>query len=51
MRDKATFGLILKKRRQQLGLSQEAFAEKVGVARNTIARAETGKISLLMITI
>lgn len=43
MRDKATFGLILKRRRQQLGLSQEAFAEKVGVARNTIARAETGK--------
>lgn len=42
MRDKATFGLIMQRRRKQLGFTQEAFAEKVGLARNTIARAETG---------
>ena len=46
MRDKATFGLILKKRRQQLGLSQEAFAEKCSMHRTYISAIECYKRSI-----
>ena len=34
---------ILRELRDQLGDSQEAFADRVGVARNTIASAEIGQ--------
>jgi len=37
------FGKELQKLRELSGLSQEELAEKIGVSRNTISRAETGR--------
>lgn len=39
---KQIFGKRLKKYRLSLNMSQEIFAERVGLSRNTISRAETG---------
>jgi len=36
-------GLRIKERRESLGLTQEAFAEKIGVAANYISSVERGK--------
>lgn len=40
---KKQFGKQVYDYRLKLGLSQEEFAELIGVARNTISRIETGK--------
>lgn len=39
---KVDFGKRIKKLRESLFMSQEAFAEKIGVHRNTLARIENG---------
>ena len=36
----------LKKRRERLGLTQAALAEKIGVVPNTISRYETGSLEI-----
>lgn len=40
------FGLAVRRRREQLGLSQEAFAEKAGVHRTYISSIELGKVQV-----
>ncbi|MBF0437957.1 MAG: helix-turn-helix transcriptional regulator [Magnetococcales bacterium] len=42
---RSEFGDRIKRMRKHLGLSQEALAERVGVARDTIARYERGELS------
>ena len=39
-------GLVIRKRRQKLGLSQEAFAEKADVHRTYISDMELGKVNV-----
>jgi transcriptional regulator with XRE-family HTH domain len=36
----------LKKRRERLGLTQAALAEKIGVVPNTVSRYETGSLEI-----
>jgi len=40
------FGLAVRKRREQLGLSQELFADKAGVHRTYISSIELGKVQV-----
>lgn len=40
------FGETLRRRREQLGLSQEAFATKAGVHRTYISSIELGKVQV-----
>ena len=40
---KVDFGKRIKELRESLFMSQEAFAEKIGVHRNTLARIESGE--------
>ena len=40
-------GKRIKQRREQLGLTQEQFAEKLGVATNYISTIERGAVSTL----
>ena len=40
---KKDFGKKIKELREALFLSQEAFAEKIGIHRNTLARIESGE--------
>jgi len=39
------FGDVVRERRTELGLSQEALAERCGVDRKSISRVETGTFS------
>ncbi len=39
------FGDVVRERRAELGLSQEALAERCGVDRKSISRVETGTFS------
>ena len=39
------FGDVVRERRNELGLSQEALAERCGVDRKSISRVETGTFS------
>ena len=48
-------GLAIRQRREELGLSQEALAERSGVSRSWLAKVELGKASfdfrrVLMVT-
>ena len=48
-------GLTIRQRREELGLSQEALAERSGVSRSWLAKVELGKVSfdfrkVLMVT-
>lgn len=40
------FGLAVRKRREQLGLSQELFAERAGVHRTYVSSIELGKVQV-----
>lgn len=40
------FGAVVRKYRQQLGLSQEDFADKAGVHRTYISAIELGKVQV-----
>lgn len=40
---KKSFGKKIKELRESIFLSQEAFAEKIGIHRNTLARIESGE--------
>jgi transcriptional regulator with XRE-family HTH domain len=40
------FGLVVRRRREQLGLSQEAFADQAGVHRTYISSIERGKVQV-----
>ena len=40
------FGLVVRKRRLQLGLSQEAFAEKADIHRTYVSSIELGKVDI-----
>ncbi|MCA9070655.1 MAG: helix-turn-helix transcriptional regulator [Planctomycetaceae bacterium] len=40
------FGIVVRKRRQQLGLSQEAFADKAGIHRTYVSSIELGKVQV-----
>jgi transcriptional regulator with XRE-family HTH domain len=40
------FGLVIRRRRERLGLSQEVFAEKAGVHRTYISSIELGKVQV-----
>ena len=40
------FGKLVRKYRERLGLSQEAFAEKAGVHRTYISSIELGKVQV-----
>ena len=41
-----TFGRVVREKRQNLGLSQEDFAEKANVHRTYISSIELGKVSV-----
>ena len=41
-----TFGRAIRREREQLGLSQEEFAEKANVHRTYISSIELGKVSV-----
>ena len=41
-----TFGAVVRKRRERLGLSQEDFAEVAGVHRTYISSIELGKVQV-----
>jgi transcriptional regulator with XRE-family HTH domain len=41
-----TFGKAIRKRRQELGLSQEAFADKAGIHRTYVSSIELGKVQV-----
>lgn len=41
-----TFGIVLRRRRHGLGLSQEDYAEKANVHRTYISSIELGKVSV-----
>lgn len=40
------FGKAVRKRRQQLGLSQEDFADKAGIHRTYVSSIELGKVQV-----
>jgi transcriptional regulator with XRE-family HTH domain len=40
------FGKVIRRRRERLGLSQEALAEKAGIHRTYISSIELGKVRL-----
>jgi transcriptional regulator with XRE-family HTH domain len=40
------FGVAVRRRREQLGLSQEAFAAKAGIHRTYISSIELGKVQV-----
>jgi len=40
------FGAAVRKRRQQLGLSQEDFADKAGIHRTYVSSIELGKVQV-----
>lgn len=40
------FGVAVRRRREQLGLSQEAFAERAGVHRTYVSSIELGKVQV-----
>ena len=40
------FGLAVRRRRQALGLSQEAFADKAGIHRTYVSSIELGKVQV-----
>ena len=41
-----TFGQAVRQRREQIGLSQEEFAEKAGIHRTYVSSIELGKVSV-----
>lgn len=41
-----SFGLAVRRRREQLGWSQEEFAERAGIHRTYVSSIELGKVSL-----
>ena len=40
------FGIAVRQRRQQLGLSQEDFADKAGIHRTYVSSIELGKVQV-----
>jgi transcriptional regulator with XRE-family HTH domain len=40
------FGAVVRRRREALGLSQEAFADKAGIHRTYISSIELGKVQV-----
>ncbi len=40
------FGTVIRKRRQDQGLSQEAFADKAGIHRTYVSSVELGKVAV-----
>lgn len=40
------FGVAVRRRREQLGLSQEAFADRAGVHRTYVSSIELGKVQV-----
>ncbi len=40
------FGIVVRRQREKLGLSQEAFAEKAGVHRTYMSSIELGKVQV-----
>jgi transcriptional regulator with XRE-family HTH domain len=40
------FGLAVRRRREQLGLSQEEFADKAGIHRTYVSSVELGKVQI-----
>jgi transcriptional regulator with XRE-family HTH domain len=40
------FGKVVRKRRQELGLSQEDFADKAGIHRTYVSSIELGKVQV-----
>ena len=40
------FGAAVRKRRERLGLSQEAFADKAGIHRTYVSSIELGKVQV-----
>jgi transcriptional regulator with XRE-family HTH domain len=40
------FGSMVRKRRQELGLSQEGFADKAGIHRTYVSSIELGKVQV-----
>lgn len=40
------FGNVVRHRRQQLGLSQEEFADKAGIHRTYVSSIELGKVQI-----
>jgi transcriptional regulator with XRE-family HTH domain len=43
---RTTFGRAIRREREELGLSQEAFAEKANVHRTYISSIELGKVTV-----
>jgi transcriptional regulator with XRE-family HTH domain len=41
-----SFGVVLRERREKLGLSQEAFADKAGIHRTYVSSIERGKVKV-----
>ena len=41
-----SFGLAVRRRREQLGWSQEKFAERAGIHRTYVSSIELGKVSV-----
>lgn len=41
-----TFGVIIRRRRRKLGLSQEEFAARAGIHRTYISSIELGKVQV-----
>jgi transcriptional regulator with XRE-family HTH domain len=40
------FGMVVRRRREALGLSQEDFADKVGIHRTYVSSIELGKVGI-----
>lgn len=40
------FGAVVRRRREKLGLSQEAFADKAGIHRTYVSAIELGKVAV-----
>lgn len=43
------FGQAVRRRRQQLGLSQEDFADKAGIHRTYVSSVELGKVQISIV--